>query len=95
MTSDDHDCVAQRLNALIHDTLDLINRFEAADVQGLMADDYEKLQALLASATLQYRHHQRAALGLGVSAAGALSLPQDVAAAGFAVQVSGQHETKV
>lgn len=57
MTPAEHQQIADDLNRLILDTLDLIDNFETHGMNTAMADDYEQLHTLLASATKQFREH--------------------------------------
>lgn len=57
MTPAEHQQVADDLNRLILDTLDLIDNFETHSMNTALADDYEQLHAILASATQQFRKH--------------------------------------
>lgn len=59
MSPDEHEHVAQELEALIRDTQETINRFDATGMDEKMPEDYDKLLAILDNAIKQQREQIR------------------------------------
>ncbi|WP_444677473.1 hypothetical protein [Halomonas sp. E19] len=62
MTPDEHQQVIDELQGLIDDTQQTIDRFEATGMEEKLAEDYEKLLAILDDAVKQQRAHTLAML---------------------------------
>lgn len=65
MTPAQHQQVFDELQALILKTISLINRFETEGVEHSMAEDYQQLQDILATARTKQRKHRQALLSGG------------------------------
>ncbi|MEL7968834.1 hypothetical protein AAG587_20945 [Vreelandella neptunia] len=62
MTPDDHQYVIDKLQELIDDTYETLNRFEEAGMDLATTKDYENLLSILDSAVKQQRKHTQAML---------------------------------
>ena len=62
MTEAEHRQVIDELQTVIDDTQQTIGRFEATGMQEEMAEDYEKLLAIVDDAVTQQREHTMAML---------------------------------
>ena len=63
MTEAEHQQVIDELQSVIDDTQRTLDRFEATGMQEEMAEDYEKLLAIVDDAVTQQREHVMAMLG--------------------------------
>lgn len=63
MTDDDHQRVIDELQQVIDDTQATLTRFEEADMDEEMPEDYEKLLGILDDAVKQQRDHTQGLLG--------------------------------
>ena len=70
MNDTDHQRVIDELQALINDTQDTLDRFEATGMDKQMPEDYETLLAILNDAVKQQREHTLAMLGGSGAVAG-------------------------
>lgn len=60
MTPKHHQKIIDKLQNVITETLDLMDRFEEKGMQGEMAADYQELHEILAKATKKQRRHMQA-----------------------------------
>ena len=63
MTEAEHQQVIDELQSVIDDTQRTLDRFEVTGMQEEMAEDYEKLLAIVDDAVTQQREHTLAMLG--------------------------------
>lgn len=63
MTADEHQQVIDKLQEVIDDTRQTIERFEATGMETELPEDYDKLLEILDSAVKAQREHTLAMLG--------------------------------